>query len=233
MGILQSTFDKHKRLMLENLGVINETELYHASKKSDIESFVKNGVRPDMAGREHGGAGKNQGSGFYLFKEKSRAIKHAHDDGRDTIVVIDVPINIQNFDLDYEGEFLKVMKFMATHWDFFSKHWEELGIRHHILKTKPPSPTMKGVFSLSFDGKSTSSLNANNPGHIGADKDIIPEAIWKMVQVWKKINPALFNKFESENIEDAEVLKYNSDKKIWPTRIEDLDGNILWKPENK
>jgi hypothetical protein len=41
--------------------------------------------------------------------------------------------------------------------------------------------------------------------------------------------PELFNKFEQEYLPKASVLKYNGKEKIFPVRIEDLQGNILWQ----
>jgi hypothetical protein len=207
--------------------ILKETEFYHAADKNALQSFVTRGIVPDLAGTKHGGAGANQGKGFYVYKDKNEALRHAKNNGEEIIVVIDEPLNVDEFDVDHEGEYVAVVKFIGEHWDFFFKNWKQLGIHNHVVKNQPP--TMKGVFRISFDGERTGTFNTNTNSKIDIGKDRDPTLIWKMVQAWKKINPQLFTRFEQENVKGAQILKYNGDRKIAPTRIEDLEGNILWK----
>ena len=226
MSILQSTFDKHKKLMLESVGMINETELYHAADKDQLESF-KSGIDISKAGTKFDGAGANQGKGFYVYSNKNDAYNHAKENGQELVVVIDQALNADDFDVDTEGEYQSVIKFIGDNWDFFVKNWKSLGIQHHVLKNQPP--TNNGVCRISFDGARTPTFNANTNSSMPIGKDEGPTLIWKMVQEWKKIDLVLFQKFENENLKNAKVLKYNGEKKIFPVRIEDLQGNILWQ----
>jgi hypothetical protein len=228
MSILQSTFDKHKKLVLENLGVLDETELYHATPKENIPSFA-DGIDISKAGKLHGGAGEQQGKGFYVFRNKKAAINHAKTMDNDAIVIIDRDINSDNFDVDYELEYNYLSKFIEKNWDFFSKNWDKLHIYTHGGEQIAP-PRMKGVFKIGFDGEWTSTINGNFDTQDGTSvRDA--KLFWKMVQEWKKINPSLFQQFEDETLIKANVLKYNGKEKIYPVRIEDLQGNILWKAD--
>jgi hypothetical protein len=40
--------------------------------------------------------------------------------------------------------------------------------------------------------------------------------------------PEKFEEFEKRHLPKAKVLKYNGKEKIFPVRIEDLQGNVLW-----
>lgn len=229
-----------RKLILEQSSILNETELYHATTKDNIESF-KAGIDNEKAGTLHGGAGASQGKGFYVFKNKKNAIAHANtkygngDPVGDTIIVIDRDINSENFDIDYEVEFKLVTKFIANNWKFFLNNWEKFHIYKHTGKEIKP-PSMQGVFKIGFDGVWTSTINGNNQGRDGRS---INDAtlLWKFVQEWLKLGaeqkPALdlFKEFEDEALKSVNVLKYNGTEKIFPVRIEDLQGNIIWSKE--
>jgi hypothetical protein len=45
----------------------------------------------------------------------------------------------------------------------------------------------------------------------------------------EKLDKSKFNEFKNVVIKTANVLKYNSNEKIYPIRIEDLNGNVIWK----
>jgi hypothetical protein len=45
----------------------------------------------------------------------------------------------------------------------------------------------------------------------------------------KENEPETFNKFEDEVMNKVNVLKYNGTQTIFPSRIEDVQGNVLWK----
>ena len=219
-----------RKLILEQSSILNETELYHATTKDNIESF-KAGIDNEKAGTLHGGAGASQGKGFYVFKNKDNAIAHAnteHGKG-DTIIVIDRDINSENFDIDYEVEFMLVTKFIANNWKFFLNNWEKFHIYNHTgREIKPPS--MQGVFKIGFDGVWTGTINGNNQERGGRN---IEDAalLWKFVQEWKTVDLDLFKEFEDEALKSVKVLKYNGTEKIFPVRIEDLQGNIIWSKE--
>ena len=231
-----------RKLISEQSSILNETELYHATTKDNIESF-KAGIDKEKAGKLHGGAGASQGKGFYVFKNKNDAIEHAKSEHGwpvdfadagpigDTIIVIDRDINSENFDIDYELEFKFVSKFIADNWNFFLNNWERFHIYYHVgRQIKPPS--MKGVFKIGFGEDWTGTINGNKP-IVKADSRNIPEAaiLWKFIQEWKIVDPSLFKKFENEVLNSVDTLKYNGTEKIFPVRIEDLQGNIIWSRE--
>jgi len=226
-----------RKLISERSSILNETELYHATTKDNIEGF-KTGIDKEKAGKWHGGAGASQGKGFYVFKNKNDAIEYAKSEHGwpglhtgligDTIIVIDRDINSENFDIDYELEFRLVTKFIADNWNFFLNNWERFHIYYHIgRQIKPPS--VKGFFKIGFGEDWTSTINGNKPNDIG---DIVNAAIlWKFIQEWKIVDPSLFKKFEDEVLNSVDHLKYNGTEKIFPVRIEDLQGNIIWSRE--
>jgi hypothetical protein len=38
----------------------------------------------------------------------------------------------------------------------------------------------------------------------------------------------MFKRFEQEILPKASAVKYNGEKVIYPLRIEDLEGNVVW-----
>ena len=237
-----------RKLISEQSSILNETELYHATTKDNIESF-KAGIDKEKAGKLHGGGGASQGKGFYVFKNKNDAIEQAqmetgwpdHSPGPeaydfspigDTIIVIDRDINSENFDIDYEFEFKFVSKFIANNWNFFLNNWERFHIYNHMSGRQIKPPSVKGVFKIGFGEDWTGTINGNKP-IVKADSRNIPEAaiLWKFIQEWKIVDPSLFKKFEDEVLNSVDTLKYNGTEKIFPVRIEDLQGNIIWSRE--
>ena len=207
----QLLLEKAYQLILEEQSI----EFYHAADKKDLESF-KGGIRIDLAGTKHGGAGKDQGAGFYVFKNKRGALKHATDtnEGDQVIVVIARNgLNASEFDIDYEVGGYFVMVFIK-----------------HLLDNKLINPTDYNIKVFSVG-----TIKVNNQG-FGYLNDIekapksIPQAtaLAAFCQQLEKTQPELFNKFESEYLNKVSTLKYNGKETIYPVRIEDLQGNILW-----
>jgi len=44
-----------------------------------------------------------------------------------------------------------------------------------------------------------------------------------------QLDPNLFKEFEQQFLSQASAVKYNGEKTIYPLRIEDLEGNVVWK----
>lgn len=247
MNILQSTFEKHKKLMLENLGVINETELYHATKKSDIESFTTNGIKPELSGREHGGAGGDdprtgQGSGFYVFKDKKNAISHANSMKYDAIVVIDQDITPEDFDIDYEVSGDSLRKFITS--QSILNHLIDVLKRLDIKRPNGSSALVQDkagtVIAVMLPVKSRNGAPETrfelDAAYWSDNDDSVGGAVILSrfaARVLKKYAPEIFDRFEKENLTKVPAIKYNGTKKIWPVRVEDLQGNIIWKADNK
>lgn len=212
---------------------LNETEFYHATNKEHINSFIQNGIDITKAGTKHNGAGKLQGDGFYVYNDKKIAIHHGkvfEDDPNSVIVVIDTDLTPNNFDIDYEGSSILLRNFILHHWDYFFKHYKEFNMYHHVNGCPTP-PSKTGVFRIHIPEKNIKT-GTFNLSVIDRESDIAEATVlWELVQKLKHINKPLFDEFKNENLTKAKVLKYNGNTKIYPIRIEDLDGNILWKKQ--
>lgn len=212
---------------------LNETEFYHATNKEHINSFIQNGIDITKAGTKHKGAGKAQGEGFYVFTKKNSAIHHGkvfEDDPNSVIVVIDTNLTPDAFDIDYEACETFVKEFIFNHWDYFEKHYKELNIYSHRGYPIPPS---QGVFKIIYPEQDIKSRTFNVNFLDFEDNGSIEDAknLFMLMQKLKHINKPLFDEFKKTTLSKANTLKYNGNTKIYPIRIEDLDGNILWKKQ--
>ncbi len=220
MNIFEYTFEKHKKLMLENFSLLKETELYHATSRENAESIKVNGPDISLSGKNFGGAGKEQGSGFYFYKNKQNALNHAKEYRGEVIIVFDKNIESDLFDIDYEGDYNLVGKYIQDNVDYFETYKKELGILN-IIKNETGKPVQIKVYM----GSSLGTIPLN-------DEDVSIGMANKMAFVFKnleKLDKSKFNEFENEVIKTANILKYNGKEKIFPVRIEDLQGNVIWK----
>ena len=53
--------------------------------------------------------------------------------------------------------------------------------------------------------------------------------LFDLLSSWRHLFKSKFDEFENLVLKNANVIKYNGEDKIYPIRIEDLDGNIIWK----
>jgi hypothetical protein len=218
-------------ILFENIGgntfkLIKETEFYHITEKDNMDSFIKNGIDITKSGTKYSGAGKEQGEGFYVYKNKNNAdLKNRIKSTKNSvIVVIDTSFNPENFDIDYEIGLNPLKEFIVNNWDYFVNHYKDFNMYHHVVNGKPP--VSKGVFKFRTKDDATSTINCN----FNSDGNIQDAKLWwEFIQKWQQIDKPMFDKFEKENLEKAEILKYNGNDKIYPIRIEDVNGNILWK----
>jgi hypothetical protein len=212
---------KDQQLLEEAYRLIAEgqsLELYHAADKKDLESF-KNGIRIDLAGTKHHGAGKEQGAGFYVFKNKKDALSQAANmnEGEQIIVVIDRNgLNPSEFDIDYEAGGYFVLVFIK-----------------HLLDNKLINPADYNIKVFSSGG-----ISVNGKG-FGLLANITKEpkdptqgaALASFCRQLQQTKPELFSKFENEYLNRSSALKYNGEELIYPVRIEDVQGNILWSKQ--
>jgi hypothetical protein len=222
MNILQSTFDKHKKLVLENLGVISEVEVYHATTKEKAEKIRVDGPDLSLAGQNFNNAGAQQGTGFYFYKNKKRALNHAAENKGEVVLVFDQDINSEVFDIDYEGDYNLAGKYLQDNADFVEAHKKELSIKNLI---KDASGKLLSI----------SVTVGNRYGGIPLqDDDVNIDMANKMAYVFQKLeklDKSKFDAFEKAALKISNTLKYNGKEKIYPVRIEDLQGNILWKAD--
>ena len=220
MSILQSTFDKHKKLMLESVGMINETELYHSTTKEKAEKIKINGPDLSLSGQNFDGAAKTQGGGFYFYKNKKRALSHAADYKGEVIMVFDQNISSDVFDIDYEGDYNLAGKYLQDNAEFIEKNKDKLGI--YFLKKDQNGKLISVGVSM-----------GSGAGAIPLQDDDVSVAMAnKMAFIFQnieKIDKSKFDAFENEFLKISNILKYNGGEKIYPIRIEDLQGNILWQ----
>ena len=230
---------------MENTGS-GTKELYHATLSGPnneiLNSFIQKGIDPTIA------KGFFQGGGFFVFQNKDLAIHHAKDieetqdkkdpffkkevqvKGKPIIIVVDEPITPECFDIDYEIFSQAFSRFMYDNFDFFQKHANDLNMFIHskyddtkrvfaaFNSQKIPDSVLRGVrFTARGEIKDQQTVSPEEGGEYS-----------KFAEKLAKLDPDMFNKFESEYLHLSPAIKYNCKKKIWPVRIEDIDGKILW-----
>lgn len=210
-------------------------EFYHATTANNMDSFVQNGIDIQRAGTLHGGAGAAQGKGFYLFKNKRDAINHAHGyvDGDDSIIVVIKAneLDPKNFDVDYEASngIFKRFLFSKETIDYLTKKFEGTPHLHQSKSKLPNGSNSLKLFSPAKNKEIYIVLDVNQIEGEPEDGNIRDgTANYQVASALEKNVPELFAKFEKENLNQASVLKYNGTEKIWPIRIENPEGRVLW-----
>jgi hypothetical protein len=223
-----------RRLIRETLLLESEsqaTPLYHATCFPP-ESF-KNGIVPSKA------KGFGQGEGFYLFANKERAIRHGRDisstdsalskevacepgpDGKIKayIITITEPITPENFDVDYEIYSDAYISFILNNNEQLEPIFDKIG----IIKVNQQNKVV--IFNVDFPEQGNKRrLTIGLRGEEGSNVRAA-EIMSKSAQALSQIDPTLFHKFESEFLPTAHTLKWNGKKTIFPSHIEDLEGN--------
>ena len=163
------------------------------------------------------------------------------------IVIVDEPVTPENYDIDYEpygyvfiGFVVKKIKegkispeeiglgykpeeeTIADGRLSFTDHDGRFGEPGRLIKpgdkiTKPAKITLPG--GMSFD---------NFELHRELDNPTVAEKVSKSASMLAEKNPELFKEFEQVYLSKVVVLKYNGKKKIFPLRIEDLEGKTVW-----
>jgi len=215
------------KLLLENwreyLAEQEEGEgvlLYHATC-SPPESFAS-GIDAKRA------KGFGQGEGFYFYTDKARALQHGKEalagkfdkeescpDGATTayIVVSDEPVTPETFDIDYEAYAGGFAEFVINNREYFEPRKEDYG----IVRINPGS--------MQFFTE-TGSRKAVAPGRpIDRHRAVI---ISQMAEKLSSEDSEMFKRFEQEILPKATAIKYNGEEVIYPLRIEDLEGNVVW-----
>ena len=222
--------------------------LYHATlsgaNNEIFDSFVRDGIDPERA------KGYQQGSGFYLFYDKNRAINHAksiydiQDDtssgifvkqervkGSPIIIVVDEPVTPECFDIDYESFAQSFGKFIYDNYDFFERNKSHLNLvifdkRDDLGRVNAgihPDKQPTSVYDSQYKFNALSNLK--DPYFASPEQG---GDVSKFARKLAEFSPEMFNKFESEYLHLSPAIKYNCKKRIWPVRIEDIDGKVLW-----
>ena len=205
--------------------VDSELELYHATTIDNMDSFVQKGIDTQLAGTLHNGAGASQGKGFYIFKDKRDAINHTHQfvEGDDSIIIVikAKQLDPKDFDIDYEAEgwlAKKFLKYLITN--------NLIDVEKYQIKVLEDYVSIK-IGSIRIGLGALANLDKE-------DNEILVNEANALSSVFKRleeIQPELFARFEKENLNQAMVLKYNGSEKIWPARIENPEGRVLWSKE--
>jgi hypothetical protein len=221
--------------------------LYHATlsgKNNEIvNSFIKNGADPTRAG------GFGQGKGFYLWSDKkdaqhyikglvhgmTGASKEEEVKGDPIIVVVDTPITPQNFDIDYELYAKGFIGFVENNLDYFKHHGEKLGIRTRLLDKglgidKKALNIPGGSKMVARWDQRSSWESPHQSEEYGIDVGI-GELLGAVAAKLHDFDPLKYEEFEKLALPTANAIKYNGEEKIWPLRIEDPKGNVLWSRE--
>tara|TARA_A100001015_G_C15030922_1_gene733181 strand:- start:966 stop:1649 length:684 start_codon:yes stop_codon:yes gene_type:complete len=207
-------------------------EFYHASQASFLESF-KSGI--DI---QKGASSEDtwQGSGFYVFASKEKALNHAKQladpdsqttkfgdmgDGGGIIVVIDPPLTPENFDIDYEHWNRVYLQFLLDNLDYVWQNKEALSIHPKASRNRFEKHRMITFQTPLFPRVA---YKVATPQRGMARAKVLQKSADGMAETY----PDLFRRFEEQALPSAAVLKYNGTEKIFPLRIEDLEGNIIW-----
>jgi hypothetical protein len=215
MKLLMENWRKYLTEEQEGEGML----LYHATC-SPPESFV-NGIDATRA------KGYGQGEGFYFFQDKRLALNHAKNHllaGEDKeeaadcsggvyIVVSDEPVTPETFDIDYEAYAGGFSEFVINNREYFEPRKEDYGI--HAIRP----------ISISFWVSPTRRKSVAPGSSIDRHRAVI---ISRMAERLASEDSEMFKRFEQEILPKASAVKYNGEKVIYPLRIEDLEGNVVW-----
>ncbi len=216
------------KLLLENwreyLAEQEEGEgmlLYHATC-SPPESFA-NGIDTKRA------KGYGQGGGFFFYTDIARALHHGKGilsgkfdkeescpEGTNTayIVISDEPVTPETFNIDYEAYAGGFAEFVINNKEYFEPRKENYGIRRI-------TPAFMQFFTETGSRKT---IRAGSD--IDRHRAVI---ISRMAERLASEDSEMFKRFEQEILPKATAIKYNGEKTIYPLRIEDLEGNVVWK----
>ena len=205
-----------------------EVELYHATLFPS-ESFI-NGIDT------HRAKGFGQGTGFYLYTSKQEALEHASglahglfdkqiqykgEDGSPKIIVVRLPLKPENFDIDYEESSHVFVDYILKNPDVFMGMEVYYPPENENVKIRRINPKRGTILvqigtnrrSIRTTGTRNAPILATLANHLA------------------NIHPDLFAQFEREAINEASGIKYNGLEKIYPVRIEDINGNIIWEKQ--
>ena len=219
MKLLMENWRKYLTEQEEGEGVL----LYHATC-SPPEAFAS-GIDATRS------KGFGQGEGFYFFQDKRYALNHAKDhllaggdkeeaadcSGGVYIVVSDEPVMPETFDIDYEEYAGGFVEFVVNNREYFEPKKEE----YHITRIRDTG------FTYLPDPGRPNRRRSLIIGSRNIGRDHAPK-ISQMVAKLLVENPEMVKRFEQEALPKANAVKYNGEKVIYPLRIEDLEGNVVW-----
>jgi hypothetical protein len=225
MKLLMENWQKYLTEQEEGKGIL----LYHATC-SPPESFVS-GIDPTRA------KGYGQGEGFYFWTNKKLATKHAVNhllqgkskeekadcSGGAYIIVSDEPVTPETFDIDYEAYYEGLIDFVTSNEGLFPLNQWVPGPDRSQGGIKRRDNGI--IFRAYVDGEQISEAVRFDAGEISPLK---ASGISKVMRYISTVDSSLFKRFEEYVLPKADAIKYNDEKTIFPLRIEDLEGNVVW-----
>jgi len=220
----------HRRNPASNL-------FYHATlagKNGEVLASLAEGIDPSRA------KGFGQGAGFYLWANRERALRHLADvasgegltkevavAGEPILVVLDVPLTPEDFDIDYEVYAEGLMHFLRDNAAWFTANAERLVF--------PFSVYDDGEFadaSFKFTGTGLMWRIGNRRKSMSFDSDMRDTGDARLLSAFARrlseVAPDMFRRFEAEMLPRASAVKYVG-ARVQPLRIERPDGTTLWK----
>jgi cation transport regulator ChaC len=220
----------HRRNPASNL-------FYHATlagKNGEVLASLAEGIDPSRA------KGFGQGAGFYLWANRDRALRHLADvasgegltkevavAGEPILVVLDVPLTPEDFDIDYEVYAEGLMHFLRDNAAWFTANAERLVF--------PFSVYDDGEFadaSFKFTGTGLMWRIGNRRKGMSFDSDMRDTGDARLLSAFARrlseVAPDMFRRFEAEMLPRASAVKYVG-ARVQPLRIERPDGTTLWK----
>lgn len=220
----------HRRNPASNL-------FYHATlagKNGEVLASLAEGIDPSRA------KGFGQGAGFYLWENRDRALRHLGDivagelskevavAGEPILVVLDVPLTPDDYDIDYEAYAEGLMHFVRDNAAWFAANAERLVF--------PFSVYDDGEFA---DALLTKFTEKGLTWKIGTriksryfDSDMWDTDDGRLLSAFARrlaeVAPDMFRRFETEVLPRAKAVKYVGPR-VQPLRIERADGTVLWK----
>jgi hypothetical protein len=193
-----------------------------------------------------------QGEGFYLFRDKKRAINHASSHGgRDgdyaekfksdehgyrVIITLEVPYDAKVLDIDYEVGVASLYKWVAKHHEYLKKlEYNGKSAIDDIIFNQGKSGDQihikwgDGIPAFQKFGPSriTKTLGAETgqPQRIAKFFKVIEQG-HPMLGKTAKMAKSLAADFQGEMIEKADAFKYNGPE-IDPTKVEIIVNEVL------
>lgn len=209
---------------------------YHATlagKNGEVLASLAEGIDPSRS------KGFGQGSGFYLWASRDRALKHLHSvvsdkemkkevavEGEPILVVVDVPLTPQDYDIDYEAYSEGFLNFMRDNAAWFTANADSLvfPFSYHDDGEFADAAFKFTEYGLQwFIGNRRKGMKFDTEG--GTETGRLLSALANRLV---EVAPEVFRRFEAEVLPRAAAVKYVGPR-VQPLRIERPDGTVLWK----
>ena len=215
---------------------------YHATlagKNGEVLASLAEGIDPSRS------KGFGQGSGFYLWVSRDRALQHLASvasgeglnkeiavAGEPILVVMDVPLTPEDFDIDYEVFAEGLLQFVRDNAAWFEKNASALTFPYSVGNDGTFADATFKINAVDGAPYSLGWRIGNRRKSMGFDDPLISAEDGRLLSAFAtrlaEVAPDAFRRFESEVLPRATALKYVGPR-VQPLRIERPDGTVLWK----